>query len=966
MGDSYRHRDDGGRDYGGRDDAYDRPRDEDHYRPYYNDLPPPPNYSPPQSPPRREAAYNSSRDGGFSFRGAADTYAPNQHRQQEEFTFRAPNERTLTTEQWGPAVVHKVQQMRQSGSGPLSRGRGGRGRGGFRGFGPRPAHTRDILVESQRETTPERLAGMDEGHVRFKSAAGFGSDDDSEVEGHSNGPQKRAKITSATNDSVPKWSNPDVYTALPCPETLGAPKKDIVQQIRKAKLDAASARASSNAVTQNDDFISFDDFEMPPTKKARSGSFHMNESPTDDEQSMGKTPSFTPSFTPTNASALPSAPTVIDDDGPPPPPAGIAIPTKSELTALSKQSTRKLPQVGTKVQPVDLTGPSPGHDSKHLTGPHNNKKRKRQDRNERVSGDIVEEWEAEPGQPSTPWCTVDHTRTVNTGLRLHKEICDFYEFVKPRDFEQDARTDLVLRIQKHLRAYGPNTRDAEVRCFGSFAAGLHLPTADMDLVAMSPLFVRTGQRDLARSNTALRKIGDYMKIIAQNGEVACVIGAKVPLVKFVDRATGVKVDLSFENNSGSNAVVTFLDWKERYPAMPVLVSVVKQMMLMRGMNEVFSGGIGGFTTICLVTNLLQTMPEIQAGAMDATQNYGEVLMKFLDYYGNRFDINSVGLLMGTPYHFRKGIDWQPFKTLPDRLTIVDPNRPENDIAGGSRKINDVLECFRSMYNVLQRQIAAIDSGKDRTASMLDCVIGGNYDQVLVQRQRLQDYSEAFGKPDAGALVPPVRQAPPARLANLEPVSRSGRNWSEQQTASRRANARHTQDSYRPPTNGYSSNGCGAPSHNNNGAPAYGQPQRQAYQQGYVHAPHLQHYPPSWPSWPLQYTSYASAPGTEPLHPHPSRPDPPPPARPFIQPTDRKHRPRPARPSYRGASSLALTVIGRRISRPAPLWINQAPPGMSMEDWDSIPPPPPDYPPPPDSSPPPPPPPGSTPPPFTRH
>nr|OQO25986.1 hypothetical protein B0A51_07703 [Rachicladosporium sp. CCFEE 5018] len=842
MGDPYRRRDDRSRDYGRHDDVYDRPRDEDHYRPHYNDRPPPPNYYPPQSPPRREVAHNNSRDGGFSFRGAADAYAPSERRQQEEFTFRAPNERTLTREQWGPAVVHKVQQMRQSGSGPLSRGRGGRGRGGSRGFGPRPAHTRDILVESHRETTPERLAGMDEGHVRFKPAAGFGSDDDSEVEDQSDGPQKRVKTNSSTNDSVPKWSNPDVYTALPCPETLGAPKKDIVQQIRKAKLDAASARASSNAVTQNDDFISFDDFEMPPTKRARSGSFHEDQSRTDDEQFMAKTPAFAPSFTPIDATALASAPIIIKDDGPPPPPAGIAIPTKSELTALSKKSTRKPCQVGLKVQPFDLTGLGPGHDSKHLTGPHN-KKRKRQDRNERVYGDIVAEWEAEPGQPSTPWCTVDHTRTVNTGLRLHKEICDFYEFVKPRDFEQDARTDLVLRIQKHLRAYGPNTRDAEVRCFGSFAAGLHLPTADMDLVAMSPTFIRSGQRDLARSNTALRKIGEYMRNIAQNSEVACVIGAKVPLVKFVDRITGVKVDLSFENNSGSNAVVTFSDWKERYPAMPVLVSVVKQMMLMREMNEVFSGGIGGFTTICLVTNLLQTMPEIQAGAMDATQNYGEVLMKFLDYYGNRFDINSVGLLMEPPYHFRKGIDWQPFKTLPDRLTIVDPNRPENDIAGGSRKINDVLECFRSMYNVLQRQIAAIDSGKDRTASMLDCVIGGNYDQVLVQRQRLQDYSEAFGKPKAGALLAPVRQAPPARLAHPEPVSRNGRNRNEQQTVSRRSNARHTQDSYRPATNGRPSNnsysapdGYSASSYGSNGAATYGQSQRQPYQSGRQNLP----------------------------------------------------------------------------------------------------------------------------------
>ena len=57
-----------------------------------------------------------------------------------------------------------------------------------------------------------------------------------------NAPRKRAKLEDHSDAGAarPKWSNPDPYTALPPPEAVGGPKKDIVQVIRKAKVDAGS------------------------------------------------------------------------------------------------------------------------------------------------------------------------------------------------------------------------------------------------------------------------------------------------------------------------------------------------------------------------------------------------------------------------------------------------------------------------------------------------------------------------------------------------------------------------------------------------------------------------------------------------------------------------------------------------------------------------------------------------------
>jgi non-canonical poly(A) RNA polymerase PAPD5/7 len=88
-------------------------------------------------------------------------------------------------------------------------------------------------------------------------------------------------------------------------------------------------------------------------------------------------------------------------------------------------------------------------------------------------------------------------------------------------------------------------------------------------------------------------------------------------------------------------------WKEQYPAMPVIVSVIKQFLLIRGLNEVPTGGLGGFSITCLVASLLQHMPRREEF------NLGKILLNFFDYYGNIFQYEDVGIRMNPPMFFNK-------------------------------------------------------------------------------------------------------------------------------------------------------------------------------------------------------------------------------------------------------------------------------------------------------------------------
>lgn len=229
---------------------------------------------------------------------------------------------------------------------------------------------------------------------------------------------------------------------------------------------------------------------------------------------------------------------------------------------------------------------------------------------------------------------------------------DFYEYVKPRRFEGFIRSKLIEDLQLRVQNAFPGT---DVQTFGSFPAGLYLPTADMDVVWLSSDFMNRGLRTLGQSHNQIRKMATWLEKegLPEPGTLDMIFGAKVPLVKYVDRLTGLKVDISFENTTGLTANKTFQDWKITYPAMPILVTVIKHLLAMRGLNEPVNGGIGGFSVICLVVSLLQLMPQVQSRSMVPEHHLGEILMEFLDLYGNQFNVTTTAIQFDPPGYVSK-------------------------------------------------------------------------------------------------------------------------------------------------------------------------------------------------------------------------------------------------------------------------------------------------------------------------
>jgi non-canonical poly(A) RNA polymerase PAPD5/7 len=194
----------------------------------------------------------------------------------------------------------------------------------------------------------------------------------------------------------------------------------------------------------------------------------------------------------------------------------------------------------------------------------------------------------------------------------------------------------------------------ELRAFGSYAAGLYLPTGDMDLVFLTRKYRPNVIPDKSEVRIPLNMFDRFLRNrrIADPSSIVVIRHAKVPIIKFVDRISGLKVDLCFDNDSGFTAIDTFKKWKKEHPLMPNLVSIIKQFLMIRGMNDVATGGLGGFSTICLVTSFMQLYPRLNAMTGQAP-NLGELLLEFFDFYGNVFERDSVAIRLDPPGYVDK-------------------------------------------------------------------------------------------------------------------------------------------------------------------------------------------------------------------------------------------------------------------------------------------------------------------------
>ncbi|KER25682.1 hypothetical protein T265_14168, partial [Opisthorchis viverrini] len=289
-----------------------------------------------------------------------------------------------------------------------------------------------------------------------------------------------------------------------------------------------------------------------------------------------------------------------------------------------------------------------------------------------------------------PWKPSNHDYEPGT-VGLHNEIKDFYNYIKPTDEEQYARDVVVSKIKDVVHSMWP---DCEVDVFGSFKTGLYLPTSDIDMV----IFGKWEALPLHTLKHALSSSGI-------SSEITVLDKATVPIVKMTDKETGLKVDISFNMINSVRAAVLIQDYMRTFPCMPYLVFVLKQFLLQRNLNEVWTGGLSSYALILMVVRFLQDT--ISSKWVSENVNLGTLLLEFFELYGRLFNYSKTAIrVTDRGEYVQKEVVLQNMvhSVRPSILCIEDPLCPGNDVGRRSYQAMLVKQAFEYAYLVLSSAV----------------------------------------------------------------------------------------------------------------------------------------------------------------------------------------------------------------------------------------------------------------------
>ncbi|KAH9629932.1 hypothetical protein HF086_017447 [Spodoptera exigua] len=182
--------------------------------------------------------------------------------------------------------------------------------------------------------------------------------------------------------------------------------------------------------------------------------------------------------------------------------------------------------------------------------------------------------------------------------------------------------------------------------------------------------------------------------------------------------------------------------QEKYPVLTRLVMVLKQFLLQRDLNEVFTGGISSYSLILMCISFLQLHPRPER--LRQPHNLGVLLIEFFELYGRKFNYvkTAIRVKNGGSYVSKDEIQKEMNDGhRPSLLCIEDPLTPGNDIGRSSYGAIQVKQAFDYGYIILQQAVGAHSALLARH-SVLGRIVRVT-DHVLQYRRWVRDTFESY-------------------------------------------------------------------------------------------------------------------------------------------------------------------------------------------------------------------------------
>jgi non-canonical poly(A) RNA polymerase PAPD5/7 len=203
-----------------------------------------------------------------------------------------------------------------------------------------------------------------------------------------------------------------------------------------------------------------------------------------------------------------------------------------------------------------------------------------------------------------------------------------------------------------------------------------LNSSDIDLVIVSDSMA------YSKKVAVLSSLANTLKRAKITSRVSIIANAKVPIIKFVTTHGRFNVDISINQENGVaagkiiNGFLEDMHGTGKGLALRSLIMITKLFLSQRNMNEVFTGGLGSYSIVCLAVSFLQMHPKIRRGEIDSEKNLGVLVIEFFELYGCYFNYDEVGISVqkGGTYFSNRQRGWLDFRKN-HLLSIEDPTDP---------------------------------------------------------------------------------------------------------------------------------------------------------------------------------------------------------------------------------------------------------------------------------------------------
>lgn len=387
---------------------------------------------------------------------------------------------------------------------------------------------------------------------------------------------------------------------------------------------------------------------------------------------------------------------------------------------------------------------------------------------------------------------------------LAEEIGRFAAYCEPSVGERKAREEVVRQISSIARRSVPRG-GVTFEVYGSEKTGLSFPTSDIDF-RLSITDTRNGEEwqsdDVARWLPTIRK---NLQLVSPYGSVPKPIFSSVEirrngrhrLLCAQHRATGIDIQITTAKSTRlqQDLIQTYL---ERIPTLRPLYHLLRTTLSIRGLTEVFNGGLGSYGTFILLLAALTRRGQSTPPESDHVATH---LLSVLDFLTKALDTTKHGLTLNPPKTFLKH-DWSspslPRHTLVDGqkskqaqqnhqfvqsalarddpvragqwyigtlhplqpylLTLQDPADPRNDLGRRGHAIKHILATLKLLHQNLQRDLASLGRGGEEAGTpgyaarrdmvrkgttLLGPLLGRCHEVFATKRARIDGYGKWY-------------------------------------------------------------------------------------------------------------------------------------------------------------------------------------------------------------------------------